>query len=158
MDTIKKPFTTNQIKSTKPNAPRLERILVGQIGNSMNAGHNRTIAWKPIMAGERHKEYRLNASFKLLTPITPAYQNLLITFRTYFVPNSRVWKNAEKFTAQKGGASEIKINNVPYFNAKKFLYWVLGSRSLSRIQREPKVESGGVALWLWFPKPSRDLD
>lgn len=122
MDTIKKPFTTNQIKSTKPNAPRLERILVGQIGNSMNAGHNRTIAWKPIMAGERHKEYRLNASFKLLTPITPAYQNLLITFRTYFVPNSRVWKNAEKFTAQKGGASEIKINNVPYFNAKKFLY------------------------------------
>lgn len=111
-----KPWTKSQIEQQKPNVPVSDSILTGYFANSMNGGHNKVIYFKQIMAGERHKEFRLQGNFKLLTPKTPTYQNLNITFRTYFVPNSRVWTNAEKYTAQKGGSSEIKITEIP--NAK----------------------------------------
>ncbi len=117
-----KPWTKNQISNAKNNVPVSDTILSGYVANSMNGGHNKVIAWKQIMAGERHKEYRLNGSFKLLTPKTPSYQNLYITFRTYFVPNIRVWTNAEKYTAQKGGASEIKIKEIPNLGGKNIPY------------------------------------
>ncbi len=108
-----KPWTTNQIKNTKPNIPRTFTPLSGYIAGSMNGGHNKVIAWKQVMAGEKHKEFRLQASIKMLTPLTPTYQNLTMTIRTYFVPNSRVWTNAEKYTAQKGGTAENKIMEIP---------------------------------------------
>ena len=112
------PWTTDQVRNTKPNVAKTETILSGYIGNSMNGGHNKTIAWKQVMAGEKIKEYRLNASIKMLTPKTPSYQNLYMTIRTYFVPNSRVWTNAEKYTAQKGGSAEIKIKEIPNMGGK----------------------------------------
>ncbi len=113
-----KPFTTSQIKQTKPNVPSTTSILSGYIANSMNGGHDKVIAFKQVMAGEKHKEYRLNMNIQMLTPLTPAYQQLKMTIRTYFVPNSRVWKNAEKYTAQKGGTSEIKIEEIPNLYGK----------------------------------------
>ena len=117
-----KPWSKNQISYSKPKIPRTDSILTGYIANSMNGGHNKVIAFKQVMAGERHKEYRLQGNFKLLTPKTPTYQNLNITFRTYFVPNSRVWTNAEKYTAQKGGSSEIKIKEIPNLGGKTIPY------------------------------------
>ena len=117
-----KPWTKNQISNAKNNIPKSDTILSGYVAGSMNGGHNKVIAWKQVMAGERHKEYRLNASFKMLTPKTPSYQNLYITFRTYFVPNIRVWSNAEKYTAQKGGTSEIKIKEIPNLGGKELPY------------------------------------
>lgn len=113
-----KPYTTSQVSSSKPNIPRSDNVLVGYIANSFNGGHNRTIAWKQVMAGERHKEYKLNLKIKTLTPLTPPYQQLKMTIRSYFVPNSRVWENAEKYTAQKGGTAEIKIKEVPNMGGK----------------------------------------
>lgn len=114
-----KPFKVNQIESTKPNTPRTDSILSGYIANSMNGGHNKVIAFKKIMAGEKHKEYRIKMNIQMLTPKTPTYQNLKMTIRTYFVPNSRVWKNAEKYTAQKGGSTEIKIQEIPNLAGKE---------------------------------------
>lgn len=113
------PFSNNQIEHTKPNAPMTTSLLAGHIAGSMNGGMNKVIAWKKVMAGEKHKEYRIKASFKMLTPLTPTYQDLTCTVRTFFVPNSRVWENAEKYTAQKGGASEIKIAEIPNLGGKK---------------------------------------
>lgn len=113
-----KPYTTSQVSSSKPNVPRSDNMLVGFIANSFNGGHNRTIAWKQVMAGERHKEYKLNLKIKTLTPLTPPYQQLKMTIRSYFVPNSRVWENAEKYTAQKGGTAEIKIKEIPNLGGK----------------------------------------
>lgn len=113
-----KPWTTNQIKNDKPNVPKTEAMLSGFVANSMNAAHNKVIAYKRIMAGEFHKEMRLNASFKMVTPKTPNYQNVYITARCYFVPDVRVWKNAEKYTSQKGGATEIKIKSRPHLGGK----------------------------------------
>ena len=108
-----KPYTVSQIKNEKPNAPRTKAILSGYFANSMNGGHNKAIFFKKIMAGERHQEFRIKANIQMLTPKTPTYQNLKMTVRTYFVPNSRVWTNAEKYTAQKGGASVEKITEIP---------------------------------------------
>lgn len=115
-----KPWTVSSISQEKPNVPVSDTILTGYIANSMNGGHNKVIAWKQVMAGEKHKEYRLQANFQMLTPKTPTYQNLIMTIRTYFVPNSRVWENAEKFTAQKGGSTETKITEVPNMGGQNF--------------------------------------
>lgn len=113
-----KPWTVSQIENEKPNAPRTKSVLSGYIGGSMNGGHNKVIAWKKVMAGEKHYQYNLKLNMQLLTPLTPAYQQLKCTIRTYFVPNSRVWENAEKYTAQKGGAAEIKITQIPNLQGK----------------------------------------
>lgn len=113
-----KPYTVNQISATKPNVPRSTNVLSGYIANSFNAGFNKVIAYKKVMAGERHREYRLKAKFQMLTPLTPTYQNLTATIRTYFVPNSRVWTNAEKYTAQKKNPTETKIQEIPNLYGK----------------------------------------
>lgn len=114
-----KPTTKNQIQAQRPNIPRTESLLTGYTAGSMNGGHNRTICWQRVMAGERHKEKRWRGQIKLLTPQTPAYQDLYITFDTYFVPDSRVWDNAEAYQAQRGGASEIKITEIPNLGGKE---------------------------------------
>lgn len=114
-----KPFTVNQISNAKPNVKKSDDFLTGTIAGSMNGGHNRTIAFKKVMAGERHKEYRLKLNMQMLTPLSPAFQNLKCTIRAYFVPNSRVWENAEKYTAQKGGSTEIKIEEIPNLGGKE---------------------------------------
>ena len=121
------PYSVSQIENSKPNVPRTASVLSGYLANSMNAGHDKVIAFKQVMAGEKHREYRLKACFQLLTPKTPAYQNLKITIRTYFVPNSRVWKNAEKFTAQKGGTAEVKIEEIPNLGGKQIPNAMQGS-------------------------------
>lgn len=110
--------TVNQVENTKPNVPTSSTILSGFLGNSMNAGHNKTIAFKQVMAGERHRELRLQGKFQLLTPLTPTYQQLKMNIKTYYVPNVRVWKNAEAFTSQAGGENMDKPQIIPNFAGK----------------------------------------
>ena len=113
-DKQQKPNTNSQIDQTKPSIPKsLDNFLVGYIGNSMNGGHDKTIAYKQVMAGERHKQYNIALNIQMLTPLTPAYQNLKYRLRAFFVPNSRVWENAEKFTAQKGTTTGERIEEIP---------------------------------------------
>lgn len=110
--------TVNQVENTKPNVPTSSTILSGFLGNSMNAGHNKTIAFKQVMAGERIRELRLQGKFQLLTPLTPTYQQLKMNIKVYHVPNVRVWKNAEKFTSQAGGENSDKPQIIPNFGGK----------------------------------------
>lgn len=118
-DNQQKPTTVSQIEQTKPAIPKsIDNYLVGYIGNSMNGGHDRTIAWKQVMAGERHKQYNIALNMQLLTPLTPAYQTLKCTLRAFFVPNSRVWENAEAFTSQKGGVTVEKTKTIPNIGDK----------------------------------------
>lgn len=124
-----KEFTVNQISNDKPNVPRSKNVLTGYIANSMNAGHNRTIAFKQVMAGERIQEYKIQAKFKTLTPLTAPFQQLKCTIRSYFVPNSRVWEDAEKYTAQKGGAAETKVKEIPN----------TGGRSIKRLMDDEET-------------------
>lgn len=114
-----KPWSLNEIKTEKPNVEKTETLLSGFTGGSFNAGHDKTIHYRQIMAGQRIKQAWWEGSIKLLTPKTPAYQNLICTARSYFVPNVRVWKNYDKFQAYKGGSSEEKIAEIPNLRGKK---------------------------------------
>lgn len=107
------PATKNQITNEKPSIIKNANVLQGYFANSINGGHIKPITYKYIMAGEKHMEYRLQASIKMLTPLTPCYQRLKAVFKAYFVPNSRIWDNAEKFLSQKGGSTEAKIKKIP---------------------------------------------
>lgn len=113
-----KPFTTNQVKNSKPNVPKTEVNITGHVAGSVNGGMIKPITYQKVMAGQKVKQYNLQAKFHLLTPLTPAYQKLKATIYSYFVPNSRVWENAEKFTAQNGGTSESKILEYPNLGGK----------------------------------------
>lgn len=114
-----KPFTTNQISNNKPNVPKTEVTIMGNISNSVNGGMIKPIGWQKVMAGQKVKQYNYQGKFHLLTPLTPAYQKLKATIYSFFVPNSRVWENAEKFTAQNGGSSENKVLTYPSLGGKQ---------------------------------------
>lgn len=116
----KKPFTNNNIQNQRPGVERSENLLTGWFANSCNGGHNKAIYFKKIMAGERIREFVLEGKFKMLTPISPSYQKLNMTISTYFVPDSRVWKNAEKYIAQRGGSTEEKIKEIPNTGGKTY--------------------------------------
>ena len=113
------PATKNQITSEKPSIIKNANMLQGYFANSINGGHIKPITYKYVMAGEKHMEYRLQASIKMLTPLTPCYQRLKAVFKAYFVPNSRVWDNAEKFLSQKGGSTETNIKKIPNLGGKE---------------------------------------
>lgn len=111
--------TVSQIENNKPEIPKTFTMLEGQIGGSTNGGMNKVIGWKKCMAGEKHKELTIDVNIQLATPKSPAYQKLRGEILTYYVPNSRIWNNAEKYTAQKGGATETKIKEIPNLKGKK---------------------------------------
>ncbi len=112
------PATKNQITNSKPDIIKNSNDLMGYFANSINGGFIKPITYKYVMAGEKHLEYRMRMNIRMLTPLTPAYQKLKATFRTYFVPNKRVWDNAEKFISQKGGSTETKIKTIPNLGGK----------------------------------------
>ncbi len=112
------PFTTNQIESEKPAVKRSFNLLTGNIAGSFNAGHNKTIAWREVMAGERIAAEGARLYFITATPKTPALQKLTACVRVYHVPHERVFKNYAKFAGQNGGATEEKIEYLPNFAGK----------------------------------------
>lgn len=107
------PFSNYNISNEKPNVPRTKKVMTGWIANSMNGGHIRPITWKKIMAGEFHDSYTIRLNIKMLTPLSPVFQNLKGRIIAAFVPNKRVWDDADKYTAQRGGASDPKPNIIP---------------------------------------------
>lgn len=121
------PATKNQITNSKPDIIKNANVLQGYFANSINGGHIKPITYKYVMAGEKHAEFRLQASIKMLTPLTPCYQRLKAVFKAYFVPNSRVWDNAEKFLSQKGGSTDTKIKKIPNLLGKKIPQITTGS-------------------------------
>ena len=107
------PAQKNQIQNEKPNIFKSANVLQGYFSNSCNGGMIKPIAYAPVMAGTKHLEYRIKACIRMQTPKTPVFQKLKANFKAFFVPNSRVWDDAEKFLSQKGGATEVKIKTIP---------------------------------------------
>lgn len=126
------PATKNQITNEKPSIIKNANVLQGYFANSINGGFIKPITYKYVMAGEKHMEYRLQASIKMLTPLTPCYQRLKAVFKAYFVPNSRVWNNAEKFLSQKGGSTETKIKKIPNLGGKTIPQITTGSGNTAK--------------------------
>ena len=123
------PATKNQITNSKPDIIKNSNILEGYFANSINGGHIKPITYKYVMAGEKHAEFRLQASIKMLTPLTPCYQRLKAIFKAYFVPNSRVWTSAEKFLSQKGGSADNKIKKIPNLGGKIIPQFTIGTNT-----------------------------
>lgn len=121
--------TKNQITNSKPDIIKNANVLQGYFANSINGGHIKPITYKYVMAGEKHAEFRLQASIKMLTPLTPCYQRLKAVFKAYFVPNKRVWEGAEKFLSQKGGSTETKIKKIPNLGGKIISQFTVGKDS-----------------------------
>lgn len=107
------PNRENSISNDKAKIPTTKNLLQGFYANSWNGGFIRPIAYKKIMAGEKIENLSLSGVMRMLTPKVPPIQGLKTVFKVFFVPNIRVWKNAEKYTAQKGGSSKTKITEVP---------------------------------------------
>lgn len=139
------PATKNQITNEKPDIIKNSNDLMGYFANSINGGFIKPITYKYIMAGEKHIEYRLRMNIRMLTPLTPAYQKLKATFRTYFVPNSRIWDNAEKFISQKGGSTETKVKTIPNIGGKELKTMILGDD----VKPESKVKIPIFDTDLW---------
>lgn len=125
-----KPATKNQISNEKPSIIKNSNVLQGYFANSINGGWLKPIAYAPIMAGTRMMEYRLRANIKMLTPKTVSFQALKATFKLFFVPNSRVWKDSEKFESQKGGSSETKIKKIPNMGSFNVKFLQVGENPL----------------------------
>lgn len=107
------PASTNQIETTRPKVGRSFSLLTGNIMGSMNAGHERLIEIQEVMAGSKIAVKGTHIQIQTLTPKTPAFQRLKACIKVIKVPFIRVWKNYEKFAAQRGGASEEKIEEMP---------------------------------------------
>lgn len=112
------PNRENSISNTKPEQPHSKNLLQGFIANSWNGGFIKPIAFKKIMAGEKIENLNISGVMRMLTPKAPPIQGLKTIFKVFFVPNIRVWKNAEKYMAQKGGSTKTKIKEVPNTSGK----------------------------------------
>lgn len=107
------PAGKNSISNKKPAVFQSANYMDGYFAGSCNGGMIRPITYKKVMAGEKIYDYSFKIRISMLTPKTPAYQKLKMTLKCFFVPDSRVWANSEKFYAQKGGSTVSKINEIP---------------------------------------------
>lgn len=110
--------TTTLLKETPP-IPTTHNVLEGYLSNSWNGGFIKPIAYKKIMAGEKLTHLSINGIIRMLTPKVPVAQKLKSTIKCYFVPDSRIWENAAKYQAQRGGTNTIKISQTPYIPASQ---------------------------------------
>lgn len=112
------PNRENSISNKKAELPHTRNLIQGFHANSWNGGFLRPIAFKKIMAGEKIENLNISGVMRMLTPKVPPIQGLKTIFKVFFVPNIRVWKNAEKYMAQKGGSTKSKIKEVPNTSGK----------------------------------------
>lgn len=153
-----KPATKNQISNNKPDVFKNANFMEGYFANSCNGGMLRPIAYKKVMAGEKIYDYSMKIRISMLTPKTPAYQRLKANLKCFFVPDSRVWKNSEKFYSQRGGSTETKISEIPNLGGVSVPFWTDSTASQDIIYTDteyfrdswvssyvPKYQTGSVS-------------
>lgn len=73
----------------------------GKNTTTLNPGYMIPIMFKEVLAGEYIKEWNIDNLTRLITPLVPTLDRSYINIQAYFVPNTRVWKEAEKALAGK---------------------------------------------------------
>lgn len=121
------PAGKNSISNKKPAVFQSANYMDGYFAGSCNGGMIRPVTYKKVMAGEKIYDYSVKMRISMLTPKTPAYQKLKMTLKCFFVPDSRVWANSEKFYAQKGGSSVSKISEIPNLGGKQIPIFPVGT-------------------------------
>lgn len=123
------PAGKNSISNKKPAVFQSANYMDGYFSGSCNGGMLRPVTYKKVMAGEKIYDYSVKMRISMLTPKTPAYQKLKMVLKCFFVPDSRVWDNSEKFYAQKGGSTVNKISEIPNLGGKSIPFFPVGSAS-----------------------------
>lgn len=123
------PAGKNSISNKKPAVFQSANYMDGYFSGSCNGGMIRPVIFKKVMAGEKIYDYSVKIRISMLTPKTPAYQKLKMTLKCFFVPDSRVWTNSEKFYSQKGGSTVGKISEIPNIGGFPLYYVPVGNSS-----------------------------
>ena len=78
--------------------------LHGITATTFNAAMLQTVAFKRVMAGTEIENLNIKGEIRMLTPVVPISSPITATFRAFKVPNSRIWNEAEAYSAQKKNA------------------------------------------------------
>ena len=133
------PAGKNSISNNKPAVFQSANYMDGYFAGSCNGGMLRPITFKKVMAGEKIYDYSVKMRISMLTPKTPAYQKLKMTLKCFFVPDSRVWTNSEKFYAQKGGSTVNKINEIPNLGGSSLYLSKVGTTENYRVYTDTEI-------------------
>lgn len=93
--------------------------MKGISASTWNGGIMQPVMAKKIYAGTKIKRLTFSGQIRMLTPLAPLTTKLTTTFKAFFVPNSRVWDNAEQFIAHKG---QQTTTEEPSFTIKKIIF------------------------------------
>ncbi|MEM0174371.1 MAG: major capsid protein [Sulfolobaceae archaeon] len=77
------------------------KLEPGKSAITMQGNELIPIMWKEILAGEYIKEWKIDNLTRIITPLVPTMDKVFIRISAFFVPNTRVWKDAEKAQAAK---------------------------------------------------------
>mgnify|MGYP000997844198 CR=1 FL=1 len=73
----------------------------GKNTTTLNPGYMVPIMFKEVLAGEYIKEWHIDNLTRLIAPLVPTLDRSYINIQAYFVPHTRIWKDAEKALAGK---------------------------------------------------------
>lgn len=76
----------------------------GKSAITLNGGMEYPIMFKEVLAGEYIKDWKIDNITRLITPLVPTLDKVYVTIKAFFVPHTRVWKNAELALAQKASS------------------------------------------------------
>lgn len=89
----------------------------GKSATTFQGGMEVPIMFKEILPGEYIHEWNIQNITRILTPLVPTLDRIYLTIKAFFVPHTRVWKEAEKKLAGKIDAdqqSTLEEANLPF--------------------------------------------
>lgn len=98
---------------------------------SMQGGLLYPIGYKEVLAGEYIRELNITALTRMLTPLVPTFDKIYMKIDAWWVPHSRVWKDADKFLAGKNSLDNRNLDlgimpstqiEYEYTTKKPFMY------------------------------------
>lgn len=73
----------------------------GKNAMSLKGGFEYPVMVMEVLPGTYIKDYKIDSITRLITPKVPSLDKIFVTWKAFFVPHTRVWKNAEKYFAGK---------------------------------------------------------
>jgi len=95
----------------KPKRTYAERY--GKVASGSFGGHLELLHFKEYLAGTREKSVELDLTMRMEAITNPVFDKQNITFYAVFVPNTRVWTEAKRFSAQKADTFNPPPSKVP---------------------------------------------
>lgn len=108
-DNLQQEVLNSRVKTSKQLEPGISAI-------SMKPGMLYPINYMEILPGTTIEELSIDNITRMLTPLVPTLDRVYIRISAFFVPHTRVWKNAEKYLARKAEAGKgIQTKELPAY-------------------------------------------